>query len=92
VLAFYSISKLFWKDNSRNILAFTAGTGNTGYFGLPVAMVLFNSEQVGLVVLSILGFVLYENSLGFFITARGNHTVKESLMKVLKLPTIMRFY
>lgn len=90
-ISFYGLSKLFWKDTSRNILAFTSGTGNTGYFGLPVAMVLFNKEQVGLVVLSVLGFVLYENSLGFFITARGNNTVADSIKKVLKLPTIYAF-
>jgi malate permease and related proteins len=88
---FFAVSKIFWKDNSRNILAFTAGTGNTGYFGLPVALILFNTEQVGLVVLSILGFVLYENTLGFFITARGNCTVRQSIEKVLKLPTIYAF-
>ena len=91
-LSFFEIGKHIWKDNSKNILAFTSGTGNTGYFGLPVAMVLFNKEQIGLVVLSILGFVLYENSLGFFITAKGKHTTRESLQKIIKLPTIYAFF
>jgi malate permease and related proteins len=89
---FYLVGKIFWpKDNTKNILAFTAGTGNTGYFGLPVALMLFGDQALGVVVLSILGFILYENSLGFFITARGHHTVKESVVKVLKLPTIYAF-
>lgn len=90
-VGFYWVSKSIWADSTRNILAFTAGTGNTGYFGLPVAMALFNPEQVSLVVLSILGFVLYENSLGFYLTARGSFSVKDSLMKVVKLPTIYAF-
>jgi predicted permease len=34
---------------------------------------------------------LYENSLGFYITARGNHSTKESLKRVIKLPTIYAF-
>lgn len=91
-IVFYKLAKYIWKDTTSNILGFTAGTGNTGYFGLPVAYAIFSQDLIGLVVLSILGFVLYENSLGFFITARGHHTVKESLMKVLKLPTIYAFF
>src|SRR5438552_2054663 len=70
---FLAIGSRLWRDSTKNILAFTAGTGNTGYFGLPVALALFNEEVVGTMVFSILGFVLYENSLGFFIAARRHH-------------------
>jgi malate permease and related proteins len=28
-----------WNDPSGNILAFSAGTGNTGYFGIPLAII-----------------------------------------------------
>lgn len=90
-LLFFFISKHLWSDSTKNILSFTSGTGNTGYFGLPVAIALFGNDIAGLVVLSTLGFILYENSLGFFITARGHHTVKESLIRVMKLPTIYAF-
>lgn len=87
----YSISKHIWTDATKNILSFTAGTGNTGYFGLPVAIALFGTDIAGLIIISTLGFVLYENSLGFFITARGHHTVNESINRLLKLPTIYAF-
>lgn len=90
-LVTFIISKHIWSDATKNILAFTAGTGNTGYFGLPVAIALFGADIAGLVVISTLGFVLYENSLGFFITARGHHSIKESVTRVLKLPTIYAF-
>jgi len=90
-LGFYFISKLFWSDNNRNILAFSAGMGNTGYFGLPVAIALFNSNQVDLLVLAILGVVLFENTIGFLIVARGTHTLKESLSKVIRLPALYAF-
>jgi len=91
-LLFYGISKLFWHDSTRNISAFTAGTGNVGYFGLPVAMMLFNNEQIGLMILAMLGMILYENSLGFFITARGSYSVRDSVHKLLKLPAIYAFF
>jgi predicted permease len=91
-LSFYWIAHFFWKDSTKNILAFTAGAGNTGYFGIPVALALFNDNVLGLVVLSVLGFVLYENSIGFFIIAKGHHTMNEALLKVVKLPTIYAFF
>lgn len=90
-LTFYKISGLFWHAPTKNILAFAAGSGNTGYFGLPVTAFLFGPEAVGLTILSAFGFILYENTLGFFITARGHHTIKESLTRVLKLPTVYAF-
>ncbi len=91
-LIFYFIGGRLFKDSTRNILAFTAGSANTGYFGIPVAIELFGEEFLGIVVLCILGFTLYENSLGYFIVAKGNHTIKEAFYKLLKLPTIYAFF
>lgn len=87
----YVVAKKIWKDSTKNILAFIAGTANTGYFGLPVAIALFGPDIAGLVVIFILGFVLYENSLGFFITARGHHTVDECFVRISRLPAIYAF-
>ena len=87
-LSLYLISSLFWKDNTKNMLAFISPDGNNGYFGLPVALVLFPTNIIGLYIFAGLGILLYENTLGFFIAAKGKHTVKESLLKLLKLPLI----
>ncbi|MEI6222622.1 MAG: AEC family transporter [bacterium] len=88
----YKFSRFLWKDHTRNIFAFAAVSGNTGYFGLPVAIALFDEKVVGLYVFALLGGVVFENTVGFFITARGKHTVKESLLKVVKLPTLYAFF
>ena len=90
-LTFYAIGKHFFKDSTRNILAFTAGTANTGYFGIPVAIELFGEESLTTVIMCILGFTIFENTIGFFLTARGSHTVKDSIKRLLKLPTIYAF-
>ncbi len=87
-LLFYALGSLRWRDAHRNILAFTSGTGNTGYFGLPVAIVLFGQQSVGLMVLAGFGAVLFEVTLGFFMVARGHHTARESLLRVVKLPSL----
>jgi len=89
---FYFLSSFGWKDSTRNILAFTAGTGNTGYFGLPVALMLFGEEVLGTYVMALFGFMLYENTVGFFVTAKGNHSLKQSILKVIKLPTVYAFF
>jgi predicted permease len=90
-LIFFYILGFFWKSPIKNILAFSTATGNTGYFGLPVAIFLFGENAFSLAVLIALGFILYENTLGFFITARGHHTTLESLGRVLRIPTIYAF-
>ncbi len=88
---FYSIGKRIWGDSTKNILACSAGTGNTGYFGIPVALLLFDEQTVGVYIVAMLGITLYEVSVGFFITARGEHHVSEVLRKLAKLPAIYAF-
>lgn len=87
----YKFTQFLWPDCTRNILAFAAGSANTGYFGLPVTIALFGPEAAGLAILSTLGFILFENTLGFFITARGQFGVKQSLVRLLGLPALYAF-
>lgn len=90
-LVTFAVTKNLWQDSTRNILAFSAGSANVGYFGLPVTIALFGPEAGVLAILTTLGFILFENTLGFFITARGNSTVNQSLVRLLKLPTVYAF-
>lgn len=90
---FYMLAGVVWKrgDTMRNLAAFASANGNTGYFGIPVALALFPAQRLGIVVLASLGFVLYECSTGFFTLARGNFTPGESLRKILSLPLLYAF-
>lgn len=88
----YIIGSKLWQDSTKNIFAFTAGTGNTGYFGLPVALMMFGNSALSTYVMALFGFMLYENTLGFFVTAKGNHTLQQSFLKVAKLPTMYAFF
>ncbi len=87
----YIIADFFYKDSTRNMLSFLTGTGNTGYFGLPVAIALFGNNIIGPVAGVILATNLYATSVGYYIGAKGNHTAKESLIKVLRLPILHAF-
>ncbi|WP_320035953.1 transporter [Halarcobacter sp.] len=92
-IAFYILAKYKneWKDASVNTLAFTCGTGNTGYFGIPLAMILLEPNAANIFIFGTLASLLYENTTGFFVTAKGSFTARESIMKILKLPLLYAF-
>jgi len=93
VIAFYILKKYKneWKDASVNTLAFTCGTGNTGYFGIPLAMILLEPSAANIFIFGTLASLLYENTTGFYVTAKGSFTARQSIMKILKLPLLYAF-
>ncbi|WP_104203217.1 AEC family transporter [Billgrantia saliphila] len=90
-IAVNPIARRFFAPQESAVLAFSSGTGNTGYFGLPVAMVLLPPEGVTLYLFCLLGITLYEFTVGFYISARGQFSVRESLAKIVRLPLIYAF-
>ena len=80
-----------WNNPTGNILAFSAGTGNTGYFGIPLAVIFFPPALADIYIFAVLASLLYESTTGFYVTAKGNFTVKESLVKISKLPILYAF-
>ncbi len=89
VVIYYTTS-LFFKGNIRNIMAFSSGTSSMGYFGLPVAMMVFSGEEkvIAIYITACVGMMLFENTCGFYWVARGIHTTKECAVKFIKLPTL----
>ncbi|HDS11282.1 MAG TPA: AEC family transporter [Candidatus Wirthbacteria bacterium] len=89
---FYLIGKLVYhQDTTKNVLAMVAGSANSGYYAVPVAMTLFDDSVFSLVIMSAMGFIIYSNTVGFLITARGKHTLPESIVKLLQLPVLYAF-
>ena len=92
-IAFYILKryKNDWNDASINTLSFTCGTGNTGYFGIPLSMILLSPESANLFIFATLGSLLYEDTTGFYVTAKGSFTARQSIIKVIKLPLLYAF-
>lgn len=84
----YKTSQKIWKNNTANLIGMGSVTGNTMYFGLPVALALLGPEWVGIYALLNLGMFVNEVGLGYFFGARGHATLKGAVMKVLKLPVM----
>jgi len=80
-----------WKDASINTLAFTCGTGNTGYFGIPLAMILLSPQNANIFIFATLASLFYENTTGFYVTAKGSFTARVSIIKIIKLPLLYAF-
>lgn len=93
ILAFATlfIWRKSWDNPTGNILAFSAGTGNTGYFGIPLAIIFFPPTLADIYIFTVLASFLYESSTGFYVTAKGNFSVKESLLKIARLPILYAF-
>ncbi|MDR1554712.1 MAG: transporter [Campylobacteraceae bacterium] len=84
----FFISKKIWQDRTKNLVAFSAGTGNTGYFGIPLAFILLSPDAANIYVLALVMSFLYEYTVGFYIISRSSYTFSQSIIKIVKLPVI----
>ncbi len=93
IVAFSSLYyfKRVYKDNTANLLAFSTATGNTGNIGIPLAILFLEPRIVDVFIFTVLASLLYQNTVGFYITTNGNFSPKDSLLKVLKLPVLYAF-
>ena len=94
VLIAFTTLPLFYKifkDNSANVLAFSVSTGNTGNLGIPVAILFLSTQMVDVFIFTVLASILYQNSVGYYITAKSSFTVWQSIIKVIKLPVLHAF-
>ena len=55
---------------------------------MPLVWEIFPAEVAGIFVIMVLGNVIYENSIGFFIAYQGHFSAKESLLRIIKLPAL----
>jgi len=86
------IARRWIRDATASLMPLTVGTGNTGYLGIPVALLLFGEAGLGIYILCMLGTTLYENSVGFYLAARGRFSVADCLKKVARLPSLYGFF
>ncbi len=84
----FQFGKLVYPDKRANLLAMCSVASNTGYFGLPLVILLLPAEWVGVYVLALVGGLLYEATVMYYIANRGNFSPKESVMRVLRFPVL----
>ncbi|MDR0580219.1 MAG: AEC family transporter [Campylobacteraceae bacterium] len=82
------VAKNIWHDKTKNLVAFSSGTGNTGYFGIPLAFILLSPDAANIYVLALVMSFLYEYTIGFYTISRGSYTFSQSMKKIVKLPVV----
>ncbi len=84
--AFLEVGRRVYGDARANLLAICASGLNTGYFGLPLMLVLFDPQWVAVYLFMILGGMVCEGTVNYYIVARGHFDTRQSLIKFAKFP------
>ncbi|WP_249549263.1 AEC family transporter [Anaplasma phagocytophilum] len=82
----YKVSALVFRDHTRNMLAFSSGSSSMGFFGLPVAIALFDEETVSVYLLCYIGMLFFENSFGFYIVTQRLYSPRQCAKRLILLP------
>lgn len=86
--AYNAALKGFSRDKLANLIGMTSTNGNSGYFGLPIVLALYGPGAAGIYLMMTTFIELSTNTIGYYILARGNFSVKDSFKKVLLLPPL----
>lgn len=73
-------------DDRRRIAAFSAGTGNTGFFGIPACMTLLGPDVLPFVAAYMLGWVFYEVGYGYYLVQRGDQEGQSAMRRLFIYP------
>lgn len=79
---------LFRDTKERSIATVAALIGNTGNLGIPLGIALFGDECVPYMTLINLMNVFVVYTIGVFFYSRGEFSVRDSLMNIVKLPVL----
>lgn len=84
----YAIGRRVYKDKQANLSAMCISMGNTGYFGLPLLLLFFDSDLIAVYIFMTLGGLVYEATFGYYLAVRSQFTMHDSLRKLLRFPTL----
>lgn len=86
--ASYGLAGRVFPGTLPNFIGMASSSGNTGYFGLPIVIALLGSDAAGVYLLMNLAFVFTESTIGYYVGARGQYDVRQSLRKLARLPNL----
>ena len=87
-LSSYYVSGKLFSPQRASMIAMSSASGNTGYFGIPVLLALMEPAALGIYLLMNVGLQVMEASLVYYLGARGNYTVMDSVKRVARLPAL----
>ncbi len=88
ILTYPIIRNLFKEPTQRSIALIAAFIGNTGNLGIPLGIAIFGLDSVPIMTLINLMNIFVVYTIGVYIYSRGNFSIKESLLNIIKLPIL----
>jgi len=83
------LSRILFTDvKERSIATVAALIGNTGNLGIPLGIALFGEESVPYTTIINLANVFFVYTFGVYYYSRGNFSVRDSLLNIVKLPIL----
>lgn len=87
-IVFHMVRLLSKDDKKPYWLAAACSTTNSGYFGIPLFLLLFGTEDLGLYMLFALGSTIFFYSVTNYLFLRSQYTFSQALKKIASLPII----
>ena len=88
IVSFF-LSKLLFKDvKNQSIATIAALIGNTGNLGIPLNIAIFGEASIVYTTIINLMNIFVVYSVGVFIYSRGEFSVRDSLLNIVKLPIL----
>lgn len=84
----YFVGKKVFGDSRANLMSLTLTVPNSGYYGIPLVVILFGNEYLVHQVLVAVGSGIAVYTYGFYIMNRTSFSIKTCLMKVVKVPVL----
>lgn len=85
---FYGSRAVTSDEKTPYWLAATGSSSNTGYFGIPVFLLMFGEKDFGLYLLYTVGSALFFFSVVNFLFIRNEYDLRQSLKQMLRLPVL----
>ncbi len=88
---FYGLGRFVYSHSERSVLGFAAGSGNTGYFGLPLVLAVLGPAALNVAIVASIGLDLFQYTLGYYFMARHQATPRAAIARVLRNPVMWAF-
>ncbi len=83
----FALSRLVKTDSKLiNTLAYSAGSGNVAFYGVPAVLILLGEEFLPIILISMIGYIIYDSSVGYLIMTGQKFDLKGIIVKLLKFP------
>ena len=88
IISFILAKTFFTAAKERSIVTISSAIGNTGNIGIPIGIALFGQESIIYTSLINVANVFIVYTIGVYFYSRGQFSIKESLLNIIKLPLI----